>query len=50
MGLTYTLGVGVGVRTGYPFQTRFVERGIKTCGSRQYVLLKIVADYNEAFI
>ena len=37
-------------RTGYPFQRRFLERGIKTCGSRLYLLLKIVADYNKAFI
>ena len=33
-----------------PFQMRFLERGIKTCGSRLYLLLKIVADYNKAFI
>ena len=38
------------LRTGYPFQRRFLERGIKTCGSRLYLLLKIVADYNKAFI
>ena len=37
-------------RTGYPFQRRFLERGIKNCGSRLYLLLKIVADYEEAFI
>ena len=36
--------------TGYPFQRRFLERGIKNCGSRLYLLLKIVADYEEAFI
>jgi len=36
--------------TGYPFQKRFLERGIKNCGSRLYLLLKIVADYEEAFI
>ena len=36
--------------TGYPFQRRFVERGIKNCGSRLYLLLKIVVDYEEAFI
>ena len=35
---------------GYPFQGRFLERGIKNCGSRLYLLLKIVADYKEAFI
>ena len=29
---------------------RFLERGIKNCGSRLYLLLKIVADYEEAFI
>ena len=37
-------------RTGYPFQRRFLERGLKNCGSRVYLLLKIVADYEEAFI
>ena len=37
-------------RTGYPFQRRFLERGIKNCGSRLYPLLKIVADYEEVFI
>ena len=36
--------------TGYPFQRRFLEQGIKNCGSRLYLLLKIVADYEEAFI
>ena len=30
---------------GYPFQRRFLERGIKNCGSRLYLLLKIVADW-----
>ena len=34
---------------GYPFQRRFLERGIKNCGSRLYLLLKIVADYEETF-
>ena len=37
-------------RTGYPFQRRFLEWGIKYCGSWLYLLLKIVADYEEAFI
>ena len=37
-------------RTGYPFQRLLLERGIKNCGSRLYLLLKIVADYEEAFI
>ena len=37
-------------RTGYPFPRRFLERGIKNCGSGLYLLLKIVADYEEAFI
>ena len=37
------------LRTGYPFQRRFLERGIKNCRSRLYVLLKIVAVYEEAF-
>ena len=37
-------------RTGYPFQRRFLEWGIKNCGSQPYLLLKIVADYEEAFI
>ena len=37
-------------RTGYPFQRRFLERGMKNCGSRLYLLLKIVVDYEEAFI
>ena len=36
-------------RTGYPCQRRFLERGIKNCGSRLCLLLKIVADYEEAF-
>ena len=27
------------LRTGYPFQRRFLERGIKNCGSRLYPLL-----------
>ena len=31
-------------------QKRFLERGIKNCGSRLYFLLKIVAGYEEAFI
>ena len=38
---------GSWLRTGYPFQRRFLERGIKNCGSRLYLLLKIVADYEE---
>ena len=41
---------------GYPFQRRFLERGIifnkmgnkKKCGSRLYLLLKIVGYYEEA--
>ena len=37
-------------RMGYPLQRRFLEWGIKNCGSRLYLLLKIVADYEEAFI
>ena len=37
-------------RTGYPFQRRFLERGVKNCGSRLYLLLKVVDDYEEAFI
>ena len=37
-------------RTGYPFQRRFLERGITNCGPRLYLLLKIVADYEEAFM
>ena len=37
-------------RTGYPFQRRFLERGIKNCGSRLYLLLQIVADHEEPFI
>ena len=41
---------GCDFRTGYPFQRPFLERGIKNCGSRLYLLLKIVADYEEAFI
>ena len=40
---------------GYPFQRRFLGRDIifnkmgneKNCGSRLYLLLKIVADYEE---
>ena len=46
------------IRTGYPFQRHFLERGIifnkmgkrKNCGSWLYLLLKIVADYEEAVI
>ena len=34
----------------FRIQRRFLERGIKNCGSRRYLLLKIVADYEEAFI
>ena len=42
----------------YPFQRCFLERGIifnkmgnkKNCASQLYLLLKIVADYEEAFI
>ena len=45
--ITYT---GMCRPTGYPFQRRFLERGIKNCGSRLYPLLKIVADYEEVFI
>ena len=37
-------------RTGYPFQRRFLERGMKNCGSRLYLLLKIVVDYEEPSI
>ena len=37
-------------RTGYSFQRHVLERGIKNCGSRLYLLLKIVADYEQAFI
>ena len=40
---------------GHPFQRHFLERGIifnkmgnkKNCGSRLYLLLKIVADYED---
>ena len=35
---------------GIHFRGLCLERGIKNCGSRLYVLLKIVADYEEAFI
>ena len=45
--ITYT---GMCRPTGYPFQRRFLEWGIKNCESRLYLLLKIVADYKEAFI
>ena len=34
----------------HSFQRHFLERGIKNCGSRLYLLLKIVADHEEAFI
>ena len=40
----------MGRGSGYPFQRRFLERDIKNCESRLYLLLKIVADYEEAFI
>ena len=35
---------------GRDFEAPDLERGIKNCGSRLYLLLKIVADYEEAFI
>ena len=35
---------------GIHFRGFFLERGIKNCGSRLYLLLIIVADYEEAFI
>ena len=45
--ITYT---GMCRPTGYPFQRRFLEWGIKNCELQLYLLLKIVADYEEAFI
>ena len=38
------------LKRGIQFQRRFLERGIKNCGSRLYLRLKIVADYEEAYI
>ena len=35
---------------GIHFRGLFLQQGIKNCGSRLYLLLKIVADYEEAFI
>ena len=35
---------------GRDFEAPDLERGIKNCGSRLYLLLKIVADYEEASI
>ena len=36
-------------RMGYSFQRRFLERGIKNCGLRLYLLLKIVAEKTGPF-
>ena len=43
-------GGGTPIHYLYPFQRRFLERGMKNCGSPLYLLLKIVVDYEEAFI
>ena len=46
-GGTYSHTLPIRVCAAHPFQRRFLERGIKSCGSRLYLLLKIVADYEE---
>ena len=62
MAYSHTLPIGVcaaqrgldfeapDLERGIHFRGVFLERGIKNCGSRLYLLLKIVADYEESFI
>ena len=50
-GYSHTLAIRVcAAQRGRDFEAPDLERGIKNCGSRLYLLLKIVADYEEAFI
>ena len=50
-GYSHTLPFRVcAAQRGRDFEAPDLERGIKNCGSRLYLLLKIVADYEEAFI
>ena len=50
-GYSHTLPIQVcAAQRGHDFEAPDLERGIKNCGSRFYLLLKIVADYEEAFI
>ena len=50
-GYSHTLPIWVcAAQRGRDFEAPDLERGIKNCGSRLYLLLKIVADYEEAFI
>ena len=48
---SHTLPIRVcAAQRGRDFEAPDLEWGIKNCGSRLYLLLKIVADYEEAFI
>ena len=50
-GYSHTLPIRVcAAQRGRDFEAPDLERGIKNCGSRLYLLLKIVADCEEAFI
>ena len=50
-GYSHTLPIRVcAAQRGRDFEAPDLERGIKNCGSRLYLLLKIAADYEEAFI
>ena len=50
-GYSHTLPIWVcAAQRGRDFEAPDLERGIKNCGSRLYLLLKIAADYEEAFI
>ena len=50
-GYSKTLPIRVcAAQRGRDLEAPDLERGIKNCGSRLYLLLKIVADYVEAFI
>ena len=50
-GYSHTLPIRVcAAQRGRDFGAPGLERGIKNCGSRVYLLLKVVADYEEAFI
>ena len=50
-GYSHTLPIRVcAARRGRGFEAPDLERGIKNCGSRLSLLLKMVADYEKAFI
>ena len=50
-GYSQTLPIRVcAAQRGRDFEAPDLERGIKNCGSGLYLLPKIVADYEEAFI